>query len=107
MVAPLHTETSIIPLQYRRVQLAVRYLGYLISLPPTHLAHGALIDSCSLDEAGCTGWVMDLRYALLHLPHPIGLPPMAEIDLHYLEGVSERITKSMKLWLEDEMESPI
>jgi hypothetical protein len=44
-LAPLFTELGILPLRFRRVILALRFLKYLMSLPDTHLAHVALSDS--------------------------------------------------------------
>lgn len=106
MLAPLFTETSVAPLQYRRVQLAIRYLGYLISLPESHLARRALSDSCSLNDQGSPGWVMDLRYALSRLPRPVTLPPVSELDGDRLTEVTDIVSKSMNEWLNSEMESP-
>jgi hypothetical protein len=42
---PLFTELSLLPVRYRRLILALRYLGYLVALPPTHYARAALEDS--------------------------------------------------------------
>ncbi|KAJ7440678.1 hypothetical protein FB451DRAFT_1415048 [Mycena latifolia] len=48
MRAPLFTELGLVPLRYRRLISAIRYLGYLVSLLDTHYAHAALRDSYGL-----------------------------------------------------------
>ncbi|KAF8869305.1 hypothetical protein BD779DRAFT_1457832, partial [Infundibulicybe gibba] len=41
MLAPLYTETSVVPLRFRRLNLALRYLQYLISLTDKRCQSGA------------------------------------------------------------------
>jgi hypothetical protein len=76
MRAPLFTELGLLPIQYRRLILTLRYLGYLAALPPTHYAHVVLEDSYSLYKAGGQGYWMDLVYALGKLPYPVALPAL-------------------------------
>lgn len=64
------------------------------------------MDLYTLADVSCTGWIMDLRYTLLHLATPVVLPLLAEIDANGLKVISEKVTKSMKSWLNNEMNSP-
>jgi hypothetical protein len=61
------------------VILALRYLGYLVALPPTHYARAALEDSFNLYELGGQGYWMDLVYALGKLPNPLVLPTLSTL----------------------------
>jgi ribonuclease HI len=106
MIAPLFTETAVAPLQYRRIQLALRYLAYLISLPVTHYAHAALKDSVSLFQINQPCWVTDLRHVLLNLPKPVALPDIVQIDTDGVAEIIKEVATSMKTWLNNEMKSP-
>ncbi|KAJ7714024.1 hypothetical protein DFH07DRAFT_934684 [Mycena maculata] len=79
MCAPLFTELGLVPLCYRRLILALRYLGYLINLAATHYAKAALEDSYQLYLKGCQGDWMDLVYALQNLWFPVTLPALPEL----------------------------
>lgn len=105
MVAPLYTETSIAPLQHRRILLALHYLSYLISLPTSHLAHAALADSIMLNGAGCTSWVMDLGFVLSHLPITVASPNFVTLNNDMVEDVIKAVNRSMTLWLDRELNS--
>jgi hypothetical protein len=74
ILAPLFTETGILPLTYCRPFLALGYLIYLIDLAPTHLAKVAYLDSLSLAASGMPCWFSDLRIVLASLPIPVALP---------------------------------
>ncbi|KAG6884897.1 hypothetical protein C0992_005614, partial [Termitomyces sp. T32_za158] len=63
-LVPLFSETGILPLKYRRVILATKYLTYLLSLPPTHYASSALCDSLDLAWAQQLSWAADLAAVL-------------------------------------------
>ncbi|KAF8881102.1 hypothetical protein BD779DRAFT_1445762, partial [Infundibulicybe gibba] len=47
-----YTETSVVPLRFRRLNLALRYLQYLIPLPNECYAGAALNDSVQLAAEG-------------------------------------------------------
>ena len=75
MLVVLFTETGLMPLQYRRIILALSYLQHLLSLPASHYAHMALRDGLALATAHKPCWVSDLCIVLHHLPHfPVDLP---------------------------------
>ena len=52
IITPLYTEMGLLPLRVRRVQLALRYLVYLIELPPHNLVCLALQSSNTLRDHG-------------------------------------------------------
>lgn len=60
LVAPLFTETGVWPLAYRRLNLAVRYFSFLLTLPASRLAYIALQDSFLLHTACLPSWYGDL-----------------------------------------------
>ncbi|KAJ6593567.1 hypothetical protein B0H19DRAFT_1056098 [Mycena capillaripes] len=60
MRAPLFTEFSLLPLRYRYLFLALRYLGYLVALLLTHHARRTPIVS-TRQEDRATGWTWCMR----------------------------------------------
>ncbi|KAI5892280.1 uncharacterized protein SCHCODRAFT_01152377 [Schizophyllum commune H4-8] len=52
------------PLRARRLLLALRYLGYLLTLSDDHLARLALEESFDLARNGCPCWITDLQHVL-------------------------------------------
>ncbi|KAL1742490.1 hypothetical protein HDZ31DRAFT_12034, partial [Schizophyllum fasciatum] len=64
ILAPLFTETGVMPIAYRRLQLALGFLQYLLSLPTAHYAGAALRDSIALASASKPCWFNDLRIVL-------------------------------------------
>jgi hypothetical protein len=80
MLAPLFTETGILPLRFRRVTLAVAYLMYLLQLPPTHFAYAALKESISLLRKGYSCWIADLNWVIHHLPGARSTPSGVDVE---------------------------
>ncbi|KAJ3724633.1 hypothetical protein C8R42DRAFT_457443 [Lentinula raphanica] len=92
VLAPLFTETGIMPIRYRRIILALRYLIYVLALPPDHYAHLSLRESSRLREAGERSWLSDLDWAIQHLPgSSLSLP-----SLQTLSTTPESITDLTK-----------
>jgi hypothetical protein len=60
MNALLFTETAVIPIKYRRIITALKYLKYLLLLPPDLYAAYAMRDSISLAAIGKPCWFMDI-----------------------------------------------
>ena len=71
----LFSETGLWPLRYRRAQLALRYLKYLLQGPL--LVSNALQEALQLAHAGYPSWISDLVHVLHELPVPVPftLPP--------------------------------
>jgi hypothetical protein len=95
LLAPLFTETGLMPLKFRRLSLALQYLIYLLALQPQRLAHKALQDSIALNESGSPGWVMDLRYVVRSLAlgglGDIALPDFRSLSVPDVEAFSKKI----------------
>ena len=66
MNAILFTETAVIQvlIKYRRIITALKYLKYLLQLPPDLYAAHAMRDSISLASMGKPCWIMDILYVL-------------------------------------------
>ncbi|KAH7878333.1 uncharacterized protein C8R40DRAFT_1016547, partial [Lentinula edodes] len=60
ILAPLFTETGIMPIRTRRVILALRYLICLLKLGPEHYAHLALQENFNLRNSGMKCWLLDV-----------------------------------------------
>ncbi|KAJ3754458.1 hypothetical protein EV360DRAFT_19671, partial [Lentinula raphanica] len=70
VISPLFTETGILPIRARRLILALRYLKYLASLPPSHYAAIALSQNILLLDSHRACWLSDIQQALKHFsPH--------------------------------------
>ncbi|KZV91964.1 hypothetical protein EXIGLDRAFT_769464 [Exidia glandulosa HHB12029] len=72
-VVALFTETGLAPLRYRRADLLVRYLGYLLQRPEGSFARAAVDDSLALADDGYPGWYSDVQKALKVLPVPVAM----------------------------------
>ncbi|GLB40535.1 hypothetical protein LshimejAT787_0804060 [Lyophyllum shimeji] len=105
MLAPLFTETAILPLRFRRVILALKYLRYLVTLPPDRYAHSALQDSLSLAEAGIASWVTDLLYVLSNLPFRIDLPDVATISTKKIDALIKEVQSGAEKHLQNAIDS--
>ncbi|KAJ7348230.1 hypothetical protein DFH08DRAFT_698144 [Mycena albidolilacea] len=91
MRAPLFTELGLVPLQYRRLILAIRYLKYLISLKPNHYAKVALEDSYDLYLNNHPGYWMDLVYALQRLRFLVELPSLPSLTAELCEKLGKAV----------------
>ncbi|KAJ7754238.1 hypothetical protein DFH07DRAFT_941127 [Mycena maculata] len=105
MRAPLFTELGLVPLRYRRLILALRYLGYLINLAATHYAKAALEDSYQLYLKGCQGYWMDLVYALQNLRFPVTLPALPELTPEKCTALTKEVHIAAMRHLDAEVNS--
>ena len=76
MLALLFRETSIMPVRFQWITLALGFLKYLMGLTPGQYAWQAFNDSIYLAETGRSSWVRDLQLVLLDLPTPLTLPDL-------------------------------
>ncbi|KAJ7724538.1 hypothetical protein B0H16DRAFT_1596463 [Mycena metata] len=79
MRAPLFIELGLIPLAYRRVILALRYVGYLVNPKTSEWARAALEDSYDLYLNGQQGYWMDLTLVMSNLRCPVVLPALTDL----------------------------
>jgi hypothetical protein len=68
LIAPLFTETGIMPLRVRRLLLALSHLRCLLGLPDVHYARAALNSSFEFSGKGKKCWASDLTKAASRLP---------------------------------------
>ncbi|KAK6985081.1 hypothetical protein R3P38DRAFT_2575018, partial [Favolaschia claudopus] len=66
---------GVVPIRYRQLMLALRYLGYLVGLTPGHYARAALEDSFQSFLSGGQGYWTDLQ-----LEYPVPLPPLDSLS---------------------------
>ncbi|KAJ6461898.1 hypothetical protein C8R47DRAFT_993339 [Mycena vitilis] len=105
MRAPLFTELGLIPLRYRRLILALRYLQYLVHLSPAHYARIALEDSFDLYSHGRQGYWMDLTYALRKLQFPVELPALPELTAAKCAELGKAVYISAMKYLDSEVKA--
>lgn len=68
MRAFLFSETGLLPIAYRRLTLALRFLIYLLGLPRDHLAARAWHECLAMHRRGSKCWLSDLVTALKRIP---------------------------------------
>ena len=93
---PLFTETGLMPIRVRRLILALHYLAYLLSLPPTHLASLAVRAAVRLAHGGKPSWFGDLQYCLVKLTGRSGDMFQMSVD----DLTSNDAGDTLKLWEE-------
>ncbi|KAJ7199095.1 hypothetical protein C8J57DRAFT_1104651 [Mycena rebaudengoi] len=98
--APLFTEMGLLPVRYRRLILAIRYVNYVVGLEKTHYAWLALADSFDLFQNDCEGYWMDLIYALESLPFPVTVPNAQMFTAKTCESLCKQIYFSAMTSLE-------
>lgn len=95
----------LMPLRFRRLILALRYLRYLILLQPRHYARCAFEDSLDLARTGRSGWVGDLAIALGRLEHPVHFDFMADVTVDVVDRLTEEVEASSELWVRSVLNS--
>ncbi|THU77048.1 hypothetical protein K435DRAFT_591055, partial [Dendrothele bispora CBS 962.96] len=71
MLVILFTETSLLPLRYRRLELALSYAKYASACPVSYYVKCAYLHACNLVRKGHASQVGDIIHALSHLPVPV------------------------------------
>ncbi|KAJ3853112.1 hypothetical protein EV368DRAFT_26708, partial [Lentinula lateritia] len=106
MVAPLFTETGIMPIRFRRVILALRYLIYLLKLPLEHYANLALQANHVLRSSGNSCWLSDLDWAIRHLPNStLVLPPLTLLSEQTVLPLIKSISQKCNQFLQSEIDN--
>ncbi|PBK70984.1 hypothetical protein ARMSODRAFT_864056, partial [Armillaria solidipes] len=107
VLAFVHAETGVVPLYYRRLILALRYLRYLLSLPEDHYAYLALQQSIALRRSHLPSWFGDIQRVLarlaptLHIDYDaLSEPTVTELIIAVegacLDGINEEINSKVK-----------
>lgn len=71
----LFTETGVVPIQHRRLQLSLRFLLFLFRPAPPLLVQGAIHNPVNLALYNKPGYISDLIVALATLPIPVRASP--------------------------------
>ncbi|KAF8180522.1 hypothetical protein K438DRAFT_1460333, partial [Mycena galopus ATCC 62051] len=106
MIAPLFTETGLVPLRFRRVILALTHLKYLLAVSDDRYVKAAACDSVLLLDSGMPSWAMDLRYVIDHLPFRIVLPNLATITPAVVDGVIKSVNTGLRAHLQWSIDDP-
>lgn len=101
----LYSETGLMPLRYRRLILALRFLRYLLLLQPHHYARCAFEDSLDLARSGKSGWVGDLTIALGRLEHPVFLDFRTDITVDVVDRLIKDVETSSEQWVRSVLDS--
>ena len=68
-VCPTFTETAIIPKKYRRIITALKYLKYLLQMPPDSFSSQEMWDPINLALSG-KSWTLQTCHSTLNLTFP-------------------------------------
>jgi hypothetical protein len=106
MIAPLFTETGIMPLRVRHLLLVLSHLCYFLNLQDDHYARAALNSSIELAEKGKKSWASDLAKAITRLPfHCPELALTRQTTHKDVENYAKLVRKLMMEWLQEEIDS--
>jgi hypothetical protein len=106
MIAPLFTETGVMPLRVRRLLLVLSHLCFFLNLQDDHYARAALNSSIELAEKGNKSWASDLVKAITRLPFQC--PELAltrQTAYKDVENYAKLVRKLMMEWLQEEIDS--
>ncbi|KZV77908.1 hypothetical protein EXIGLDRAFT_784599 [Exidia glandulosa HHB12029] len=92
VLAPLYTETGLIPLSYRRLDFVLRYLVYALQRPADTYVREALTDSMTLATQGHQCWFMDLQLTVLKLRAPFALTVVPTPDAQAVETLRSKVS---------------
>jgi hypothetical protein len=106
MIAPLFTETGLVPLRFRRVILALTHLKYLLAVNNDRYVKAAMCDSVLLLDSGMPSWAMDLCYVIDKLPFRIVLPNLATITPNMVDRVIKSVDAGLQAYLQWSIDSP-
>ncbi|KAI0325398.1 hypothetical protein GY45DRAFT_1348903 [Cubamyces sp. BRFM 1775] len=99
--APLYTETGIWPLAYRRFQLAVRYLIYVLRDRPP-MVYAAFTEQWEMSaQHGTPSWWGDLHLTGMALPVPVTVPLATRPSVESLESCLSDVAHSLAAYLRD------
>ncbi|KZV88109.1 hypothetical protein EXIGLDRAFT_839455 [Exidia glandulosa HHB12029] len=97
----LFSETGIVPIRYRRADLLLRFLGYLLQCPENMYVSSALRDSVNLARQGKTSWFLDAQKALRLLHKPVHLDFIE--DSGEIDTLRSAVADSARAFVEDKL----
>lgn len=105
-VAPLFTETGIIPLRFRRIILALGHARYLVQLPMQTLPARAFQEALSMRGCSISGWIADLEAGVQALGVPVDvsrLNPEVFSNPDHFSKLLDRIYEACDKWLVEQI----
>lgn len=105
LLAPLHTETGLVPLKYRRLELVFRYLDYLQQRPADTYAAAAFAEAQSLAQDGHKGWLMDILYVAQDIGLGVALAELINPTAEMVAALQTRLRSHLTLSLQDAISS--
>ncbi|KAJ7142485.1 hypothetical protein C8R44DRAFT_602888, partial [Mycena epipterygia] len=93
MLAVLFTETGLMPIQIRRLLLALGRLRYMAGLKGNRVVQCALWDSVDLFSTGFAGWAGDVAIMLSTLPTPIHIAPADFLSVPTIEALRKKVAE--------------
>jgi hypothetical protein len=97
----LFIKTGVVPIRFRRLTLALRYLRHVLDLSLSHLVHCAWHEARVLALAGQPGWLSDLDLAIQHLPgHPRACPSATSASREDIDLIITAVDDTLKRWLQ-------
>ncbi|KAJ3516411.1 hypothetical protein NMY22_g14215 [Coprinellus aureogranulatus] len=101
MLVILFTETGILPIRYRRLDLALRFVQYAMQCPRGHYVREAMEESIRMDIDGEACWLGDLRKSIQALPFQCVFPGHDSLgDADVIDNLRKAIVKGMRLDLQ-------
>ncbi|KAE9397031.1 hypothetical protein BT96DRAFT_966326 [Gymnopus androsaceus JB14] len=111
IVVATYTETGIIPLQFRRLELALRFLSYLLGRPASTYVRAALEESLILDSQGKKSWIGDLKNVIAKWCPDFSLPLTDALlnatDSTIMGNFKECCEKAMHAWIDSELSTRV
>ncbi|KAF8137938.1 hypothetical protein K438DRAFT_1494664, partial [Mycena galopus ATCC 62051] len=105
LIAPLFTETGIMPLRFRRYLVLLSYLQYLLNLEQTHFTRASLDSSVQLAAHRKKSWFGDVCKAASKMPFHCPPPDMRNASSKSIEVYAKLVVKSALSWLQHQIES--
>lgn len=99
LIHVLFSEMGIMPIRYRRLELALKWVKGLIALPKHHLAYSAWVDALEVARTGQSSYVGDLVLALKALPHPVILNIHRPIEMTDIDDLLAGVKDSCERYI--------
>ncbi|KAJ7051442.1 hypothetical protein C8F01DRAFT_959359, partial [Mycena amicta] len=96
----LYTELGVYPLWVRRVELALGFLRYVVTLKPSHLVYKAMQESDRLRRKGFSCWMGDLARSIRSFPFPMArLHSLRNITVQMCDALIHELRTGCKRFL--------
>jgi Reverse transcriptase (RNA-dependent DNA polymerase) len=100
MRAFLFSETGLAPIAYRRINLVLRYLLYIIALPDDHLVLRAFRECQTLHSSGFPSWLGDLAVVINRIPYQTPTFDLLDVTIDTVTTLINNVEHSMTLHID-------